>query len=200
MIETVDDEKDLNSLLKDKRINTVLIGPGLGINEEKLKLILKIIKGKKRIVVLDADALKNNFKKVISENRTKIIITPHEGEFKQVLKSLKIKKNKNKLITATEFVKRAKINLILKGNTTIICSQDGRISINTNTSPFLATGGSGDVLAGMITGLVSQKMNIFDACCAAVWIHGEIARIKGPGLIAEDIPEMIPKVLKKLRN
>ena len=88
----------------------------------------------------------------------------------------------------------------LKGNTTIICSQDGRISINTNTSPFLATGGSGDVLAGMITGLISQKMDVFSASCAAVWIHGEIARMKGPGLIAEDIPEMIPKVLKKLKK
>jgi len=200
LIETVDDENDLNNLLKDKRINTILIGPGLGINKKKLKLILKIIKEKKRIVVLDADALKNNFKKILSENKTKIVITPHDGEFTQVLKSLNIKKKKNKLIAATEFVKKTKINLILKGNTTIICSQDGRISINTNTSPFLATGGSGDVLAGMITGLISQKMDIFNACCAAVWIHGEIARMKGPGLIAEDIPEMIPKVLKKLKN
>ena len=82
----------------------------------------------------------------------------------------------------------------------MICSQDGQISINTNTSPFLATGGSGDVLAGMITGLISQGMDIFNACCASVWIHGEIGRIKGPGLIAEDLPEMIPKVLKELKN
>ena len=64
----------------------------------------------------------------------------------------------------------------------------------------MATGGSGDVLAGMITGLISQGMDIFDACCASVWIHGEIARIKGPGLIAEDLPEMIPNVLKKIKN
>ena len=200
LIETVDDENDLNNLLKDKRINTILIGPGLGINKKKLKLILKIIKEKKRIVVLDADALKNNFKKILLKNRTKIVITPHEGEFTQVLKDLNIKNNKNKLSLAIKFVKKTKINLILKGNTTIICSQDGQISINTNSSPFLATGGSGDVLAGMITGLISQGMNIFEACCASVWIHGEIAKIKGPGLIAEDLPEMIPNVLKKLKK
>jgi len=201
LIEIVDDEKDLKNLLKDKRINTILIGPGLGISDKKLKLILKVIKEKKKVVVLDADALKNNFKKIISEKRTEIVITPHEGEFLQVLKDLKIKnKEKNKLSTTREFIKKTKINLILKGNKTIICSQDGQISINTNTSPFLATGGSGDVLAGMITGLISQGMDIFDACCASVWIHGEIARIKGPGLIAEDLPEMIPNVLKKIKN
>ena len=159
-----------------------------------------MLKKKKKIVVLDADALKNNFKKILSKNRTKIVITPHEGEFMQVLKDLNIKNNKNKLSLAIKFVKKTKINLILKGNTTIICSQDGQISINTNSSPFLATGGSGDVLAGMITGLISQGMNIFEASCASVWIHGEIAKIKGPGLIAEDLPEMIPNVLKKIKN
>ncbi len=200
LIEIIDDENDLNSLLKDKRINTILIGPGLGISEKKLKLILKIVKEKKKIVVLDADALKNNFKKILSKNRTKIVITPHEGEFRQVLKDLNIKNDKNKLSLAIKFFKKTKINLILKGNTTIICSRDGQISINTNSSPFLATGGSGDVLAGMITGLISQGMNIFEACCASVWIHGEIAKIKGPGLIAEDLPEMIPNVLKKIKN
>ena len=200
LIEEVEDEKDLNNLFKDKRINTILIGPGLGISHKKLKIILKIIKEKERIIVLDADALKNNFKKIILKKRTKIVITPHQGEFSQVLKSLKIKNNKNKFLLAKEFVKKTKINLILKGNTTIISSQDGRVSINTNTSPFLATGGSGDVLAGMITGLIAQKMDIFNACCAAVWIHGEIGKLKGPGLIAEDLPEMIPKVLKKIKK
>ncbi len=200
LIEIVDDEKDLISLLKDKRINTILIGSGLGISEKKLKLILKIVKEKKRIVVLDADALKNNFKQILLKNKTKIVITPHEGEFLQVLKDLNIKNKKNKLSIIIEFIKKTKMNLVLKGNKTLICSQDGQISINTNTSPFLATGGTGDVLAGMITGLISQGMDIFNACCASVWIHGEIGRIKGPGLIAEDLPEMIPKVLKKLKN
>ena len=200
LIETIDNEKDLNNLLKDKRINTILIGPGLGINETKLKLILRVIKEKNKVIILDADALKNNFNKVVSKNRTKIVITPHEGEFSQVLKSLKIKRKKNNLLSATHFVHKTKINLILKGNIAIISCQDGRTIINNNTSPFLATGGSGDVLSGMVTGLISQGMNIFDACSASVWIHGEIAKLKGPGLIAEDLPEMIPKVLKKLKK
>ena len=106
LIEEVEDEKDLNNLFKDKRINTILIGPGLGISDKKLKIILKIIKEKERIIVLDADALKNNFKKIILKKRTKIVITPHQGEFSQVLKSLKIKNNKNKFLSANEFVKK----------------------------------------------------------------------------------------------
>ena len=200
LIETIDNDKDLSNLLKDKRINTILIGPGLGISKKKLNYILKAISDKKRIVILDADALKNNFKKILSKNKTKLVITPHQGEFSHIIKSLKIKKINNKILAATDFVKKTRINLILKGNATIICSQDGRISINTNTSPFLATGGSGDVLSGMITGLIAQDMDIFDACCAAVWIHGEIAKIKGAGLISEDLPEMIPNVLKKIKK
>ena len=172
----------------------------MGTDKKKTKLILKIVKEKKRNVVLDADALKNNFKKILLKKKTNIVITPHQGEFSNILQSLKIKKNKSDFEISTKLSKKEKINLILKGSTTLICSQDGRVAINNNASPFLATGGSGDVLSGMITGLISQKMDIFDACCAAVWIHGEIAKVKGPGLIAEDLPEMRPNILKKLKN
>ena len=200
LIETIEKDDDLDKILKDKRINTVLLGPGLGTDKKKIKLILKIVKEKKRNVVLDADALKNNFKKILLKKKTNIVITPHQGEFSNILQSLKIKKNKSDFEISTKLSKKEKINLILKGSTTLICSQDGRVAINNNASPFLATGGSGDVLSGMITGLISQKMDIFDACCAAVWIHGEIAKVKGPGLIAEDLPEMIPNILKKLKN
>ena len=200
LVENLDDEKDLEKILKDKRLNTILIGPGLGINNKKLKLILKIVKEKQKIIILDADALKNNFKKILSEKKTEIIITPHDGEFSHIIKNLKIKKNKNRLLLGNNFVKKTKVNLVLKGSSTIICSLNGQISINTNSSPFLATGGSGDVLAGMITGLVAQNMNVFDACCAAVWIHGEAAKSKGPGLISDDLPEMIPRILKKLKK
>ena len=153
------------------------------------------------MIVLDADALKNNFKKIISKKRTSIVITPHEGEFSKILKDLNLPNYGNdRISTVFNFVKKTQLNLILKGNRTIVCSTKGEMAINTNSSPFLATGGSGDVLAGMVTGLLAQGMKIFDACNAAVWIHGEISRIKGPGLIAEDIPEMLPKVLKKLKK
>ena len=199
IIENIENENDLNNVLKDKRINTILIGPGLGLNKKKLRLILRAVQDKNRTIILDADALKNDFKKVLLKSKTKIIVTPHEGEFVKILKDLKIKRNKDKLLTAKEFVRKTGVNLILKGSTTIICSQDNQISLNTNSSPFLATGGSGDVLAGMVTGLISQKMDIFYASCAAVWSHGEIAKIKGPGLIAEDLPELIPGLLKKLK-
>jgi len=199
LVKIINNVEDLKKILQDKRINTVLIGPGLGINKNKFNLILSLVKEKKRRIVLDADALKNNFKNIILNNKSMIVATPHKGEFLHILKSLKIKRKEN-LFSAIELVKKAKINLVLKGSTTLILSEDGRIAINNNTSPFLATGGSGDVLAGMITGLISQKMDIFEASCAAVWIHGEIAKKKGPGLISEDLPEIIPNILKKLKK
>ena len=201
LVEIVDTQKDLKTLLNDDRINTVLIGPGLGISKKKLDYIHQIIKTKKRKTVLDADALKNNFKTILSKIKGTVVITPHEGEFSKVLKNLKIKKIPgDKLSNALKFAKKTKLYLILKGYSTIICSPNGKASIDRNSSPFLATGGSGDVLSGMITGLLAQGMKTFDACCAAVWIHGEVSKIKGPGLIAEDIPEMLPNVLKKLKN
>ena len=201
LVEVVETEKDIEKILNDKRINIILIGPGLGISKKKLSYIQQVVKTKKKISILDADALKNNFKSILKNRKNPIVITPHQGEFFKVLKDLKIKKIKNdNLATARQFVKKTKVNLILKGNKTIICSSDGRISIDNNSSPFLATGGSGDVLAGVVTGLIGQGMDIFEACSAAVWIHGEASNIIGPGLIAEDIPEVLPKVLKKLKN
>ncbi len=98
LINVINNISDLKKLLKDKRINTVLIGPGLGINKKKLKLILSLIKEKKRKIILDADALKNNFNKIVSNKKTNVIITPHEGEFSHILKSLNIKKKRKNFI------------------------------------------------------------------------------------------------------
>ena len=89
--------------------------------------------------------------------------------------------------------------IVLKGADTVAAAPDGRASINATTSPFLATAGTGDVLAGMIVGLLAQAMPGFEGASAGVWLHGAAAKDFGPGLIAEDVPEMLPNVLRDLQ-
>jgi len=191
----------LEYFLKKEKITSILIGPGSGSNK-KIKQITKLILRKVKYVVLDADALtcfKGDLKSLYSLLDKNKIITPHLGEFQKIFP--KINKNLNSIDKTLNAVKLIKSNIVLKGSTTIIASYNKKIVINDHSSSELAVIGSGDVLSGIIVSLIGQKkMNPFLAGCAATWLHGDIAKNYGKGLIAEDIVRGIPAALKRLKN
>ena len=121
------------------------------------------------------------------------LLTTHEGEYKRLFKF----KGSN-LDKAQKAAKKSGAIILLKGTSSIIAHPDGRTVINITGTPYLATAGSGDVLSGIIAGLIAQGMAIFDAACAGAWIHGKTAEYFGPGLIAEDICDLVPKVIQEI--
>jgi len=197
----INDIYEMEKFLKKEKITSILIGPGSGFNK-KIKEITKLILQKVKYVILDADALtcfKNDLKSFYNLLDKNKIITPHLGEFHKIFP--KINKELNNLDKALRAGKIIKSNILLKGSNTIIISHDGKIVINNHTSPELAVIGSGDVLSGMITSLVGdKKMSPFLAGCAATWLHGDIAKKYGKGLVAEDIVKGIPAALKRLKD
>ena len=191
----------LKKLIIKEKNSIFLIGPGAGSNQltkKKTKLILKHSK----YAIIDADALtcfKKNPKELYGLLDKNKIITPHIKEFRTIFPMINKKfTNYKKIVNASKI---CKCNIVLKGAETLICSPSGNIVLNNHTSSELAVIGSGDVLCGIIASLVGKnKLTPFLACCAAVWIHGDIAKKFGPGLIAEDIVKNIPSILKKLKN
>ena len=199
--EVINNLSSLKKLIIKEKNSIFLIGPGAGSNQltkKRTKLILKHSKH----AIIDADALtcfKKNPKELYDLLDKNKIITPHIKEFHTIFPVI------NKKITNYEKIFKAskicKSNIVLKGANTLISSSTGKIILNKHTSSELAVIGSGDVLCGIIASLVGKnKLTPFLACCAAVWIHGDIAKKFGPGLIAEDIVKNIPNILKKLKN
>jgi hydroxyethylthiazole kinase-like uncharacterized protein yjeF len=191
-----DREENIYRNLEDERRNAVLIGPGAGKDHAKLREIVTTVCELKRKTVLDADALNALAAepKSMSLLHSSCVLTPHEGEFKKLFPDI----TGTKLEKAKEAARRARCVIVLKGSDTIIAAPDGRAAINTNGTPNLATAGTGDVLAGMIAGLLAQGMPEFEGACAAVWIHGECARRVGPGLVASDIQPKIAQIIRDL--
>ncbi|MGQ0457512.1 MAG: NAD(P)H-hydrate dehydratase [Hyphomicrobium sp.] len=222
MVCSVSGEKALRDFLKDQRRNAVLIGPGATCGIETAADVQTVLQSP-AAVVLDADAL-TSFEaadgldsdprrrfgflsgdvermrgpdalfEAIASRKAPVVLTPHEGEFKRLFGAAR----GDKLARARGAAKLSGATIVLKGADTVIASPDGRAAINANAPPWLATAGSGDVLAGFVAGLLAQGMPAFEAACAAVWLHGAAAQRFGVGLIAEDLPDAVTGVLSAL--
>lgn len=183
---------------RDERRSAVLIGPGAGLKDKAglQKAVLDVLALEKPCV-LDADALsafEGEADVLFEALHSRCVLTPHEGEFKRVFGGL----DGSKLERCQKAAKMAGCAVLLKGPDTVICAPDRTVVINSNSVPALGTAGSGDVLAGMIAGYLAQGVGAFDAACMSVWIHARAGAHFGEGLVASDLPNEIPLVLKAL--
>lgn len=204
MVRPVDGSDELAEFLADQRRNAVVLGPGGGVGAAMREQVEAALAANAS-VVLDADALTSfagepaALASSIGKSRSKVVLTPHEGEFVRLFGHLEDIFNSNSKLEKTRLAARLTGGVVLcKGPDTVVAHPDGRAAIADNAPATLATAGSGDVLAGLIGGLLAQGMPAFEAACAAAWLHGEAAREFGPGLIAEDLPEMLPRVYRRL--
>ena len=195
MVQPLTQEGEFTRLLADPRYTASLIGPGAGVNDATRRQALALL-ATARPVLLDADAI-TVFAALPDELGRAIIgpcvMTPHEGEFARLF-SL----TGDKLARARGAARQSGAIVVLKGADTVVAAPDGRAIVNTNAPASLATAGSGDVLGGMILGLLAQGMDAFWAAAAGVWMHGAAAVAFGPGLLAEDLPELLPGILRQL--
>jgi NAD(P)H-hydrate epimerase len=201
MVKPFDGAGELSELLKDERLNSIVIGPGCGTGKETKAMVAAVL-ATKAAVVLDADALtvfKDDPAALFKQTRAPCVLTPHDGEFERIFPGL-LKKSASRIDAAREAAKTAHCTVLLKGPDTVIAAPDGRAIVNTHTAATLATAGSGDVLSGLIGGLMAQKVEPHQAAAMATWLHGDAALRFGPGLIAEDLPELMPTVLSALKG
>lgn len=192
MVSPVAAPADFDRLLADSRYSGLLIGPGAGVGPATRARTLAMLKTG-RPTVLDADALssfKDDPDSLFSAIVGPCVLTPHDGEFARLFDS-----GGDKLGRTRAAARRSHAIVLLKGSDTVIAAPDGRAIVNANAPPTLATAGAGDVLSGIVLGLLAQGMDAFLAAAAAVWIHGAAATAFGPGLLAEDLPDLLPKVM-----
>jgi len=190
---------DWSTALADPRNAAFLIGPGAGTHPDLLEKVQAIL-AEGKPTVIDADAISVFREKptvLFDAIKSDCVLTPHSGEFRRLFPSI-ANNETNKIQKSLAAAKLSGAVIVHKGSDTVIASPDGRSIINTNAPPWLATGGTGDVLAGMVAGLLAQGVPTFEAAAMAVWMHGEAANRFGVGLIAEDLPKLLPSVLAEL--
>jgi hydroxyethylthiazole kinase-like uncharacterized protein yjeF len=205
MVRAVDTAVEFAELLNDKRLNACVIGPGAGVSARTRDLVHTALT-LRRHLVLDADALTSFaeapdrlFESIKASQDPQVVLTPHEGEFPRLFSDISNKHpGRSKLERVRDAAERSGAVVLLKGPDTVVASPDGRATIAANAPPWLATAGAGDVLAGITAGLLAQGVPAFEAASIGVWMHGEAAREAGPGLIAEDLPEVLPAVFRRL--
>ncbi len=203
MLRCVDGATDLEAVLEDQRFTATALGPGLGTGPEECELVRAALAAQQG-AVLDADAVTafedraDTLFEWIAARTAATLLTPHEGEFRRLFPDLAPSPERSRLDAARAAAARSAATIILKGPDTVIAAPDGRAAINAKAPPWLATAGSGDVLTGIVAGLVARGLPAFPAACAAVWLHGEAAAAVGPGLIAEDLAPALRDVFSAL--
>eukprot|EP00873_Tetraselmis_striata_P030529 jgi/Tetstr1/450793/TSEL_037829.t1 len=201
MLAEIGNAEALSAMLDDTRKNALVIGPGAGIGEATRQMVLAALESDARLV-LDADALTSFadqpdvlFSAIGKRAPESVVLTPHAGEFKRLFGEIGGAKTDMAIAAA----QRSGAIVLLKGSDTVIAHPQGRAVINTTGTPILATAGTGDVLAGLIGGFLAQGMDGFEAVCAGAYVHGRAARRFGkPGMVADDLPGLIPEVLADL--
>lgn len=204
MVRAVDTAEEFSGLISGK-VSACIIGPGAGIGAKTCGIIEAGLAAKRRLV-LDADALTSFaegpdrlFDLIKADPESEVVLTPHEGEFFRIFSDFREESEvQSKLDRVAAAAKRSGAVVLLKGADTVVASPDGRAAIAANAPPWLATAGSGDVLAGLIGAFLAQGVPAYEAACIGVWMHGEAGSEAGPGLIAEDLTEVMPAVFRRL--
>jgi hydroxyethylthiazole kinase-like uncharacterized protein yjeF len=203
MVRRINSGKKLSSFVRERKVSTLLLGPGGGVGENMRAMVASALKSNASCV-LDADAL-TSFKgrlpalvKLIRGRKPATVLTPHEGEFGQLFKGSGFGKTFSRPARALAAAQLTGAIVVLKGAGTTVATPEGLANVATNAPPALATAGAGDVLAGIIAGLLARGMSAYFAASAAVWLHGEAAKQFGPGLIAEDLSEKLPSLFRRI--
>jgi hydroxyethylthiazole kinase-like uncharacterized protein yjeF len=206
MVRPIDGAAELAAFMDDKRRNTIVLGPGGGVGEPMRAQVLAALQSG-AATVLDADALTSFadnphelFLTIRMRRDKNVVLTPHSGEFSRLFSAIEASPYLNSKLEKARAAASGNggAAMVLKGADTVVAAPGGWAAIAQNAPPYLATAGAGDVLAGMIAGLMAQGMAGFEAASAAVWLHGEAATEFGPGLIAEDLTEALPAVYRRL--
>lgn len=207
MVRALDGPAALGQMLEDPRFTALCLGPGLGLGEGSRRFVAAGL-SRGCAVVLDADALSSHADDpealfVMCRMHQNVVMTPHGGEFARLFPGIRLgESHAARVQAAREAAALSGAVVLLKGAHTVIAAPDGTARVHlaegARAAPWLATAGSGDVLAGFITGLLARGIAPLEAAATAVYLHVDCARAFGPGLIAEDLPEMLPRVMREM--